>query len=292
MSLPEDDWTAAREQLDWFLSAPEREAPPGPMVSAEQAPVLLDQIIETREVPGALRDAGPLTGRRLLAAAARESVARIPDYPVGAEVKRLLCKEYQFFADPGQGREDLFLPGAPEFREMAATARLKRFIAGLVHWQVSGIPRSWLLRMGWRDSARTLAVVFRAGGFAPFFEAHIPRRGAGFLSESAYRRAYLRIAQSMELQPSIRGIFGSSWLHAEETMRVTPHLAWINRLCLDNGGMLAHMGPAPESSGFLVGSAKRRELYESGEYRPRVALIVWPRAAILEWARRQAPVSS
>jgi hypothetical protein len=90
----------------------------------------------------------------------------------------------------------------------------------------------------------------------------------------------------MKLQPEVRGIFGSSWLHSQETIKINPHLSWMNRLFLDNGGILVHLGEASPDSGFLVGSEQRRKLYEIGEYRPREALFIWPKAAFLAWADR------
>lgn len=181
-------------------------------------------------------------------------------------------------------------PSTPKgLRELAAVVSLKRFLAGQVHWEMSGIPRSWPLQMNPMDAIRALGVVAKMGGWGPCFEAHI---GDGaVLMEREYTRCYLRMAQSMELQPEVRAMIGASWLHSSETMRVTPQLAWINRLFLDNGGVLLHMGPAPKDAGFLVGSAKRRQLYESGEYKPRVALYVWPRKEFLDWGRRAATAS-
>jgi hypothetical protein len=35
-----------------------------------------------------------------------------------------------------------------------------------------------------------------------------------------------------------------------------------------------------------VGDAKRKELYDRGEFRPVLTAVLWPRAAVLDWARR------
>ncbi len=292
MNRSKEDWLAAtREELERFLYRPEssRVAEDAARSGLTQTEVLalLDRIVQSGSVPARVREVRPLVGRWMLAQGALISIDRIPDLPVVPEVKRLICKEFQFFCQPGSVPEEQFLPEAREFRSMAAVARLRRFIAGQVHWQVSGIPRSWLLQMRLRDATRTLAVIAQMGGFAPCFEAHIPTRGAPFLLERDYKRSYVRIAQSMELQPRIRGIMGCSWMHSDETTQVSPHLGWLNRLFLENGGTLAHMRPATEDSGFLVGSPKRKELYDSGVYRPRNALFIWPRKALLDWANRQ-----
>ena len=38
--------------------------------------------------------------------------------------------------------------------------------------------------------------------------------------------------------------------------------------------------------GFLVGNELRRQQYDSGVFRPRETILLWPRADMLAWARR------
>lgn len=227
------------------------------------------------------------TRQRLIGLAAA-NLSQVESLPLTPDVKRLTLREFERIS---AAPETAFAPGAT-LREFEALANLNRFVAGQLHWEISGLPKSYLAKMGWRDAIRTLGIVRQAGGWFPWFEAHIPARGAGFLLPAEYKRCYVRMAQSMELQPNVCGVLGGSWLHAEETMAISPHLAWLNSLFLDNGGILVHLGPAPESSGFLVGSQKRKELYEAGKYRPRHAVFLWPRHALLAWAKAQTQPSS
>ena len=289
---------ATADLLQQFLNGPEipavarRAGEVG--LTQESALVALEAIVKFRTLPprldslwSSLGEAQSLLGRWILALAALRSLSRIREVPVVEEVRQLILRNYRTIADLGRRRDEFLLPRSPEFCEAAETTLLRRFIAGQLHWKVSGIPRSWPFRMNWSDAFRTVGAVCRMGARAPCFEAHLPVRGAPFLIESEYKRCYVRMARSMELQPAIRGILGASWLHSEETMRISPHLQWINQLFLNHGGLLVHMGPAAPESGFLVGSQQRRQLYESGAYRPRQAMFIWPRDAFLQWARQQ-----
>ncbi len=286
-----------REKLERFLRMPEVEALARRAFqwgfAAAEVPVMLHATVASRSVPDRwaafVEDAGESqawVGRWILAQQALRSLDRIHDLPVVIEVAKQILRRWQLIAEQDPRRDVLFVPASQSFREMAEIALMRRFVAGQLHWTLSGIPRSWPLRMKWRDALRTVGAVREMGGWAPYFEAHIPSSGSPFLIESEYKRCYARMAHSMELQPGIRGIVGSSWLHSEETMRISPHLAWINRLFLDNGGILVEMGAASQDSGFLAGSQQRRQLYESGAYQPRHAMFIWPRVEFLRWGRQ------
>jgi hypothetical protein len=288
---------ATREALESYIQSPvgavaARLAAENAL-GGEEIRVVLDSIARRQHSNGSwshrwagLDDALPLLGRWMLVQTALSSLEKIAHLPVTSEVKHLICREYQLLVRPGVWRDELFIPKSREYRWFAQQVLLQRMVAGQLHWDVSGIPRSWLFRMSFGDALKTLSTVSRAGGFAPWFCIHLPDRGgATFLLESEFKRCHLRIAQSMELQPSIRGFMASSWLYSDETIAISPHLAWTRQFYLTNGGVLAQWGLASPDAGFLHGSSSRRALYESGSYRPRNGLIMWPRYAVLAWAR-------
>jgi hypothetical protein len=171
---------------------------------------------------------------------------------------------------------------------MAKVVTLRRFPAGQLHIERSGIPRSWLARLGPRRLARVLIFLARhVGARGPFFFHHLAwrRKNRFLLLEKEQNHSYFRIAQSLALNPEVVGLATESWLHSPETLRVSPHLAWLNRPFNEHGGMVVVIGEASESSGVFTGSAERRRLYEEGRFRPTTAMVIWPRAAMLQWAR-------
>ena len=68
----------------------------------------------------------------------------------------------------------------------------------------------------------------------------------------------------MARQPEIRGLITASWLHSPDTLAVSPHLAWLNTVFLENGGHVLPLGPADLDSGVLHRSPERQQAYEAG----------------------------
>jgi hypothetical protein len=239
---------------------------------------------------GSLPASGParaIAVREDLLHGAMAALARLPDLAVAPSVKVRFCDVFRMFCDmrgdeDARFRPDLGFHGCA----LAACALLTRFPAGQLDWQVSGLPRSYLMRMPYTDLPRVARAIVRdLGGLRPCFVAHMGvRRYPLLFVEAESHRSYHRIAQSMALQPEVRGLLMEAWFHSPETIRVSPHLAWTNRTPLANGATLTNLGPAPPYAGFLEGSPDRQRLYESGDYRPTIGLIIWPRQPLLAWA--------
>ncbi len=241
---------------------------------------------------GGLAEATPVLQRALLLRAALRSLHRIPRLPVESSVKHLFCKEYMFFANTPEKAFAKFDYTCHPFRTMVSLALLMRFPAGQQQWEISGFPRRWLLRLSPSQMSRTLYFLSRkAKGFYPYFMPHmaIASVTVPFLSEREYLKSFYRMAASLEDQPAIRGIMAFSWLHSAETHRISPHLAFLNQPYLESGGLYADLGPAPDDSGFLAGDKNRSDLYQSGQYRPTLALVACTRAQALAWKREHAP---
>jgi hypothetical protein len=229
--------------------------------------------------PGALE-------RVLLLRAWLANVPRIDDLPIVDAVKRLMAEEVRMVAArPATERRFDFRRNL--FVSLSKLATLRRFPAGQLHWEVSGFPRSWLPKVHPRalpKLAYYLAIEMR--GVAPTFVIHLNanRKDRAALLERESSRSFFRIAQSAALQPAIKGLVASSWLHSPDTMRVSPHLTALNRVFLENGAIVTTMGPADLESGVFTRSPERRRLYERGEFTPTTGLVVWPRRHMLVWA--------
>ena len=228
------------------------------------------------------------TVRRDLLRTAVASLARLSALPIAPIVMRRACEVFRGFCHAPQHPED------PRFRPdlnfhgcaLAGCAALSRFPAGQLDWEVSGLPRSYLLRMPVGDLPRVgWALVRQLRGLKPCFTAHMGvRRYPLLFVEAENHRAYHRMAQSMALQPEVKGLLMAAWFHSVETIRVSSHLGWTNRTPLAHGAILTDLGPASPDDGFLTGSPERQRLFEAGAYRPTVGLIIWPRQALLAWA--------
>jgi hypothetical protein len=229
--------------------------------------------------------AGGAFERFLIVAAALEAIERLDALPVDDRVRDLFCQNFQLYA--ARRTPEPFDVSKASFVAMARIATLSRFPAGQLDWEVSGIPRSWLLKVPPSRLPRLLATLaWELGGFGPAFFSHINpnRRNQGILLERESLRAYHRMARSMALQPEIKGLMTASWLHSPDTFAVSPHLKWLNDVFLQSGGYVFPLGPADIDSGVLHRSPERQQAYEAGTFRPTEALVVWPREAMLAWA--------
>lgn len=240
--------------------------------------------IELSEEPSA-----PLTGvfeRLLLLRQARKALPQIDSLPVSEDVKRLFCEEFRYVARPP--RQVTFHVMRARFVAQCELASLRRFPAGQFHWTVSGLPRSWVMKVKGRDRLRLLYwIARRMRGFGPVFFPHLnANRRNRWLTELEANRSYYRMAQSMMFQPAVKGLVASSWLRSPDTAKVSPHLEWVNRTMLENGGLVVVMGPADPDCGVLTGSLERRRLYDAGVFKPTIGLTIWPRDAMLAWAER------
>lgn len=177
--------------------------------------------------------------------------------------------------------------GSYSFNRAAKLATLRRFPAGPMEWEVSGIPRSYFLQAKFPANLRFLAfAMLKLRGLTPCFFIHIAPapRSRGLSIAKEVLRSYHRMSRSMELQPEIRGLLAHAWFHDPAAVRDNPQLEILNRPYLDHGGLITLLAPAPPSSGVMVGNAQRRADYEAGKIQYHYGFAVWPRAAALRWA--------
>jgi hypothetical protein len=221
------------------------------------------------------------------------AVARYADLlsrpSMGESVLRCLADELRFLGAPSVRDSEKLLAPSDGFIAMAKLVTLRRFPAGQLHFEPSGIPLSWLVHLGPRRLTKLLLFLGRyVRGRRPFFFHHIAwrRKNRLLLLESEQNRSYFRIAQSLALHPEVKGLLTASWLHAPDTYRVSPHLAWLNRPFLEHGGLVVIIGSASESSGVFTAGSERRRLYDEGLFWPTEAMAIWPRAAMLDWASK------
>jgi hypothetical protein len=225
--------------------------------------------------------------RVLLLRAWLTSLDSVNSLPLADAVKRLICEEARFVAAPPATALPRFDLDLNVFVAFSKLATLRRFPAGQLHWETSGFPRSWIFKVRPRALPKLAYYLgVRMRGFAPaiFIHLNANRKDRGALFERESNRSYFRMAQSAALQPAIKGLVASSWLHSPDTMAVSPHLTTLNRVFLENGALVTTMGAADPDSGVFARSPERRRLFDEGRFKPTTGLVVWPRVQMLRWA--------
>lgn len=215
---------------------------------------------------------------------------RLATLPVDPAVKRLYLQLAAEIAHPPAHLAPMLDCNRWEFCEVSQILTLRRFPAGQHNWVVGAAGRSALFRFRFRlrlrEYPRLLREVYQGfGGMTPVASIHLTnwRGKPDIVLKSESCRSLYRIAKSMELQPRIRGIQGISWLHSKDVATVSPHLAWMRDLFVDNGAFSAELEPADPKM-YLVGSAKRRQLHDAQKFSPRLTMVLWRRADVLGWA--------
>ncbi len=259
--------------------------------AVSEAPVTHEPIARLRDAAGPedTENARPFE-RFLLLTAAMDTLARIRLVPVSDDVKALMCDEFRFYASHPGEHAPRFEIGSASFTAMCKTATLRRFPAGQFDWEVGGIRRSDIAHVSPARIVQTIAFAgLRMRGLKPVFFSHLNwRRGNRSLLETEANRSYYRMAQSMRLQPEIRGFAACSWFRSPGVHRVSPNLAWLSRVFLDNGGFVVEAGPDSAEGGVLHRSKTRRALYDAGKFKPTKGLVMWPRDAMIAWADAHA----
>ncbi len=227
--------------------------------------------------------------RLILQYVIEDALPRIDSLPVHSAVKGLLRKDLTNWLQPHGPSGPALVAGSYLFGVALKMATFRRFPGGPMDWTVSGIPRSWFLKIPTRDLARTLYfIATKMHGIKPAIYTHVaaPPRKRTLVIEKEVYRAYYRMAKSLELQPRMIGIMTGSWVNDPAMLKEMPQLAPLNDLYLHHGGFITTAGLAPADSGFLERSPERQKRYDAGDLRPKIGLAMWPRAAAIQWAAR------
>jgi hypothetical protein len=220
--------------------------------------------------------------RLLLWHAARQALPRVPSLPVDKAVRERLERDLrQLHAMAGS-----MTAGSYHFDRAAKMATLRRFPAGPMEWEISGIPGALMRQASFPANLRLLAfVMFRVRGRAPCFFMHVAPapRNRGLSVPKEVLRSYYRMARSMQLQPEVLALVAYAWFHDPAVARDYPHLEVLNRP-YNHGGLITLLGPASASSGVADGDAQRGAEYQAGRVQYKYGLAIWPRDSAIQWA--------
>jgi hypothetical protein len=174
------------------------------------------------------------------------------------------------------------------FQKDLALCRLAAFpcVAQLVD-KNSGIPRGQVAKNLLREPARLVAMGLSSRfRYAPTFEAHTHVPMMKGFTPAGWDQCFLLAADLLAQYPQYLGLSSTSWFYDPEMDRVSPGLSFLHKRPLSGGAFLLREGQSPEFlRNSLFNSKPRRQLYEAGKYVPTGWTFVWPRQALLEWAR-------
>ena len=245
-------------------------------------------LVENAKRAAGLPAASTVIERWLLvhAAATMLSAARAPR--LGQAILERTCAEIaRLLDDTWAIGENLHVTGI-RFRELAKMVTGRRFSAGLFHWDICGVSRSWLFKVPPRDVPGLVRALAKLRGLGPAMFPHLnPYRPPGHLAEPAISGALAAMAETLELRPDLHGLVAASWLRSPDVHRISPRLAAVNAPILAAGGFVTTVGAAPPDCGVFERSRERLRLFREGRFTPTIGLVIWPRADMLRWWRSE-----
>jgi hypothetical protein len=270
----------ARSVLDWIVR--------------NRCPTPAPELVECRNL---LAQSGIPTEactveRAFLLSQAVAAMEWLPSMPAVESVRRLWCREIEGLSHPKpEMLPYLALEGRLYF-DLCKIVAGKRYPSGQHHWEVSGFPRSWIVKAPLPQLLRLAPfLLFSTHGFCPFFETHFRFMLPGTpMPKRAFVASFYRMAASLAFQPHVRGVMAVSWLYSADTARVSPTLSFFREVFLEAGALLADLGAAAEHDGFLEGNPHRAQLYRQNQYHPTLTVALCPRKQALDWVNRQTDV--
>ena len=146
----------------------------------------------------------------------------------------------------------------------------------------SGISRGLLLKGGVKQFFKGVTFfLFQTKGFKPFFQIHLDSRKGESFSALERLHCYFRIAELLQMNPQVKGLFGGSWFYDPKLESISPRLAYLRCYPEAFGAQSFYNGSDEQDrTHALTKSPTRRQYYENGQYVPANYILVWPRQNI------------
>lgn len=119
-----------------------------------------------------------------------------------------------------------------------------------------------------------------------WFRPHTESRYLDEFNDAGWQNCYRELAKLLELYPTVRGMVATSWFYDPALSEISPRLAYLRQLPVDNGAMLVKHGTTEfDVLSATATSPTRRALFEAGKYKPICCSILWDRHDIMAWSR-------
>jgi hypothetical protein len=118
-----------------------------------------------------------------------------------------------------------------------------------------------------------------------YYVIHTVDRYLPRFNKEQMNKAYINIANLLEINPDIYGIYRESWFLDPCLKNISPELAYLWEVPQQSGAKLFCIGNPHKAANKAISlSPLRKRLYEKGEYKPMNYAYVWPREELLSWA--------
>ena len=147
----------------------------------------------------------------------------------------------------------------------------------------SGFHRALVFRGGIPQAYEFAQLLLASGGNRHWYQIHTHLSELEDFNPDGWNRCYLRLADMLALNPTVRGMWGGSWFYDPALEEVSPRLAYLRKVPQENGAFL-FFSNVDIASGALSKSDSRNKAYQEGKYLPKAYALIWPRLQLLAWA--------
>jgi hypothetical protein len=148
----------------------------------------------------------------------------------------------------------------------------------------SGFARSLMFRADLDQAIRMVKLLLKTSGNRHWYQLHFHLSEREDFNPEGWEACCLRLAEMLDLNPNIGGIWGGTWYYDPALETISPRLAYQRKLPQQNGAMLFYSN-VDINGGALSKSETRKKAYDAGNYLPKAYVLVWPRREMLAWAR-------
>jgi hypothetical protein len=149
-----------------------------------------------------------------------------------------------------------------------------------------GYSRKILLSGGWKQFFKFLYFfIFIERNNNGFYQTHVHLSLVKHFNPEEIHESYLRIAELLIMNPSVKGLFGASWYYDPALVKVSRHLTYLRTQQEDNGAWIFYSEPETSNNPFSK-SKSRKKMFEAGKYQPKIYLCIWPRKSILAYSKK------
>ena len=217
-------------------------------------------------------------------------------YQLPTSVRQLYPRDIQRILDQTESFEDSFFDiDNDHFLKDLAILTHRLIPVGAEYAQGdAGVPRSLAFARGAEQFFYVLWFSFvRTQGFKPFFAIHTHTLALDDFNEDGWLETYHRLAELLALNPGIKGWLSASWFLDPALETISPHLAHLRKVPVENGAALFFVGEENRSSsGALATSKTRRRLFDEGKYVPATYMRAWPRKSAISWSEKHRLVNA
>ncbi len=147
-----------------------------------------------------------------------------------------------------------------------------------------------LLNNDWRHLFFNLIpILHKLKGLKPIYHQHLDSNDPDLMAEfssEGWVRHYKAVGKLLERQSNIKGIMGISWYYDPNMATISPHLAFMTKLVIQNGGGVFRFGQKQQAiKNATLYSKHRKNLFLKGKYEPINFLLIWPRNSLLQWLK-------